>query len=52
MLPHVQSLPLERLLQHDYILVFEGPQHLHLSHGRLLHDLVLVRVLLELLDGH
>lgn len=51
-LPRLASLPLERLLQHDYILVFERPQHLHLTHGRLLHDLVLIRVLLELLDGH
>ncbi len=51
-LPLLGSLPLERLLEHDYVLMLESPQHLHLSHGRLLHDLVLIRVLLELLDGH
>ena len=51
-LPHLNSLPLERLLEHDYVLMLESPQHLHLPHGRLLHYLVLIRVLLELLDGH
>ena len=45
-------LPLERLFQHHDILMSERLQHPYLAISCLLNNLILVRGLLEFLDGH
>lgn len=47
-----KCLPLECLLEHDYVLVLERPQHLNLSHRGFLHNFILICVFFEFLDSN